>query len=354
MKFRSEVGFTFDDVLLVPKRSAILSRSAVNTGTWLTRQIRLAIPIVSANMDTVTESAMAVAMAQAGGIGILHRFMPVEKQVEMLRRVKRAESYVVEDPITIDPQASILEARQKMADINVGGLVVVDLERHLLGMLSSRDVRLAADETAWVETVMTPRERLVVATATETLEAARSKLYTRRVEKLPLVDNSDRVVGLITARDIIKMKEHPQATKDAKGRLQVGAAVGIREEDMPRIRACVEADTDVLVLDVAHGHMENVLRVVSRLKSEFPRIPLIAGNVATAEGVRDLAQAGADAVKVGVGSGSICITRVVFAIRATSPKLWRRAPARSCWVVCWRERIKALARRWCVMDGGIS
>jgi IMP dehydrogenase len=311
MKFRSEVGFTFDDVLLVPKRSAILSRSAVNTGTWLTRQIRLAIPIVSANMDTVTESAMAVAMAQAGGIGILHRFMPVEKQVEMLRRVKRAESYVVEDPITIDPQASILEARQKMADINVGGLVVVDLERHLLGMLSSRDVRLAADETAWVETVMTPRERLVVATATETLEAARSKLYTRRVEKLPLVDNSDRVVGLITARDIIKMKEHPQATKDAKGRLQVGAAVGIREEDMPRIRACVEADTDVLVLDVAHGHMENVLRVVSRLKSEFPRIPLIAGNVATAEGVRDLAQAGADAVKVGVGSGSICITRVV-------------------------------------------
>jgi IMP dehydrogenase len=311
MNLRPEVGLTFDDVLLVPKRSAIRSRSAVNTTTWLTRQIRLAMPVVSANMDTVTESAMAIAMAQAGGMGILHRFMPVKRQVEMLRRVKRAESYVVEDPILISPQATLAEARQKMDDVHVGGLVVVDPEKHLLGMLTSRDVRMALDDMERVEAVMTPRERLAVAAKAETLEAARSKLYARRVEKLPLVDEQDRVVGLITARDIIKLQEHPQATKDSKGRLRVGAAVGIREEDMPRIAACVEAEADVLVLDVAHGHMEHVLDVVRRLKAQYPQMPLIAGNVATAEGVRDLARAGADAVKVGVGSGSICITRVV-------------------------------------------
>lgn len=311
MNLRPEVGLTFDDVLLVPKRSAIHSRSAVQTDTCLTRQIRLAIPVVSANMDTVTESEMAIAMAQAGGIGILHRFMPVMRQVEMLRRVKRAESYVVEDPIVISPEATLAEARQKMDEIHVGGLVVTDRERHLLGMLTSRDVRLALDDTVLVETVMTPRERLAVATASETLEAAQAMLYARRVEKLPLVDEMDRVVGLITARDIIKLREHPQATKDAKGRLRVGAAVGIREEDMPRIAACVEAEADVLVLDVAHGHMEHVLETVRKLKEQYPHVPLIAGNVATATGVRDLAQAGADAVKVGVGSGSICITRVV-------------------------------------------
>jgi IMP dehydrogenase len=314
MILRPGIGLTFDDVLLVPKRSAIRSRSVVNTSTWLTRHIRLAIPIVSANMDTVTESEMAIAMAQAGGIGVLHRFMPIAKQVEMLRRVKRAESYVVEDPITIGPEATLAEARRKMEEINIGGLVVVDAEKHLLGMLSSRDLRLALDESVRVETVMTPRERLAVATAAESLEAARSKLYAHRVEKLPLVDESDRVVGLITARDIVKLREHPQATKDAKGRLRVGAAVGIREEDMPRIAACVEAEADVLVLDVAHGHMEHVLEVVKRLKRDYPHVSLVAGNVATAEAVRDLARAGADAVKVGVGSGSICITRVVTGV----------------------------------------
>lgn len=311
MNLRPEVGLTFDDVLLVPKRSAIRSRSAVITSTWLTRQIRLAIPVVSANMDTVTESEMAIAMAQAGGMGILHRFMPVKRQVEMLRRVKRAESYVVEDPIVISPDATLAEARQKMDDVHVGGLVVVDRENHLLGMLTSRDVRLALDETERVGAVMTPRERLAVATASETLEAAQAKLYARRVEKLPLVDELDRLVGLITARDIIKLREHPQATKDSKGRLRVGAAVGIREEDMPRIAACVEAEADALVLDVAHGHMEHVLDVVQRLKREYPSMPLIAGNVATAGAVRDLVKVGADGVKVGVGSGSICITRVV-------------------------------------------
>jgi IMP dehydrogenase len=311
MILRPEVGLTFDDVLLVPKRSAIRSRSKVKTGTWLTRQIHLAMPIVSANMDTVTESAMAIAMAQAGGIGILHRFISVKRQVEMLRRVKRAESYVVEDPIVISPEATLADAKQKMGDIHVGGLVVVDQENHLLGMLTWRDVSLALDDAERVEAVMTPRERLAVATQTETLESARAKLYARRVEKLPLVDETDRVVGLITARDIIKLREHPQATKDGKGRLRVGAAVGIREEDMSRIAACIEAEADVLVLDVAHGHMEHVLETVGRLKEEYPHTPLIAGNVATATGVADLVQAGADAVKVGVGSGSICITRVV-------------------------------------------
>lgn len=312
MNLRPETGLTFDDVLLVPKRSSLRSRSEVDTSTWLVRGIRMAIPIISANMDTVTEAEMAIAMAQLGGIGVLHRFMPVERQAEMVRRVKRAESFVVENPITVSPEATLQEARGKMAETHIGGLVVVDARGHLLGMLTARDLLLAQDESATVDTVMTPRERLVVAPADEPLPSARLTLHEHRIEKLPLVDAEDRVVGLITAQDIIKMQEHPQATKDEKGRLRVGVAIGIRpEEDLRRAEACVRQGADVVVVDVAHGHMDTVVEMVAILKREFPRTPVIAGNVATREGVIDLAQAGADAVKVGVGSGSICITRVV-------------------------------------------
>src|SRR3990170_5863196 len=222
MNLRPEPGLTFDDVLLVPKRSAIPSRSTVDTSTWLVPGIRLAIPIISANMDTVTEADMAIAMAHAGGIGILHRFMSIERQVESLRRVKRAESFVVENPITIRPQASLKEARQRMAETHIGGLVVTDATGHLLGMLTARDLLLATDAPASVESVMTPRQRLVAASADEALDTARLKLHAHRIEKLPLVDNQDRVVGLITAQDITKLQEHPQATKDSKGRLRVG------------------------------------------------------------------------------------------------------------------------------------
>lgn len=311
MKLRPDTGLTFDDVLLVPKYSNIRSRSAVFTRASLTRGIQMAIPIVSANMDTVTEAPMAITMAQQGGIGILHRFMTAEKQADMVERVKRAESFIVENPMTVALDSTVGAAHELMVEENIGGLVVVDDNGHLLGMVTTRDVLLAPDRDALVQTVMTPREKLVVAEAGESLEEARQTLFRNRIEKLPIVDNEGIILGLITATDILKMQEHPFATKDAKGRLRVGVALGVRAEDLERAEACVAAGADVLVVDIAHGHSEHTLNMVRRLKSRFPSVPVIAGNVATADGVRDLADAGADAVKVGVGSGSICITRVV-------------------------------------------
>jgi IMP dehydrogenase len=311
MNIRSEVGLTFDDVLLAPRRSAIRSRKDVTTDTWLTAEIRLSIPIISANMDTVTETQMAIAMAQLGGIGILHRFMTIEQQAECVRRVKRAESIVVESPLTISAEADVEQARQRMAEYDVGGLVVVDDENHLLGMVTNRDLWLTPGGETAVSQVMTRREKLVVGAHDITMEEARRKLYDHRIEKLPLVDADGRLTGLITAQDIVKIQEHPNATKDGRGRLRVGAAVGARAEDIERACGCVEAGADVLVVDIAHGHSEHVIDMVSNLKQHFPKIPVIAGNVATADGVKDLAEAGAAAVKVGVGCGSICTTRIV-------------------------------------------
>ncbi len=311
MKMRLEVGLTFDDVLLVPKRSAIRSRSDVDPSTWLTPSIRMAIPIISANMDTVTEMQMGIAMAQAGGIGILHRFMSIEKQAQMVEQIKRSESFVVENPITIPATITLQDAKHYMEETQVGGFLVTDEGNHLLGILTERDMLFAPDHSALVGDMMTPRAQLICATPDESLDAARLLLHEHRIEKLPLLDKEDRVMGLITARDIIKIQEHPQATKDNKGRLRVGVAVGVRSEDMERAEACVQAGADVLVVDVAHGHMEPVMSMVRKLKRALPTIEVIAGNVATAQGVQDLAEAGADAVKVGVGSGSICITRVV-------------------------------------------
>jgi IMP dehydrogenase len=311
MHIRTETGLTFDDVLLAPRRSNVRSRQDTDTSTWLTSTVQMAIPIISANMDTVTEARMAIAMAQQGGIGILHRFMTIEQQADLVRKVKRAESLVVEAPISIHPGATISEARQRMAEADVGGLMVVDERGVLVGLVTTRDVLLARDETALISMVMTPRERLVTAMRDESLEAARQKLYDYRIEKLPLVDADGRLAGLITTQDIIKIQEHPNATKDGRGRLRVGVAVGARPDDMQRAAACVRAGADVLVVDIAHGHSEHTIQMVRALKQNFPRIGVIAGNVATAQGVIDLAEAGADAVKVGVGSGSICITRVV-------------------------------------------
>jgi IMP dehydrogenase len=312
MKLRADPGLTFDDVLLAPKRSSIRSREDVGTSSLLAADIRLSIPILSANMDTVTETAMAVAMAQAGGIGILHRFAPIDRQAEMVRRVKRMESFVVEHPITVGPEVGFQEARRLMADSFIGGLVVTNDEGRLLGMLTARDILLASDTSdLLVKDLMTPREKLVTAPVEEALDSARLRLHTHRIEKLPLVDSQDRVQGLITAQDIIKLQEHPQATKDNKGRLRVGVAVGVRQDDLVRAEACIQQGADVVVVDVAHGHAEHVLEMVRQLKERFPGTPVIAGNVATAQGVQDLAVAGADAVKVGVGSGSICITRIV-------------------------------------------
>lgn len=311
MNLRSEIGLTFDDVLLVPKRSDIRSRKSVDTSSWLVPGIRLALPVVSANMDTVTEAPMAIVMAQLGGIGIIHRFMPIDRQVEAVRRVKRSESFVVENPITIQPDTPLEEARLIMAEAGIGGLVVADSDGRLHGILTQRDILLAPDTKLIVQEVMTARDRLVVAPADEPLDAARLALHAHRIEKLPLVDEQDRVVGLITAQDIIKLQEHPNATKDAKGRLRVGVAVGVRTPDLDRARDCVEAGADILVVDIAHGHAGYSVEMTRQLKELFPGIPVISGNVATAEGVRDLVEAGADAVKVGVGAGSICTTRIV-------------------------------------------
>jgi IMP dehydrogenase len=311
MNIRPDFGLTFDDVLMVPQRSGIRSRKDVSTATWLVPGIRLSIPIIAANMDTVTETRMAIAMAQAGGIGILHRFMSVEDQADCVRRVKRAESIVVENPRTISIGASVEQARQQMAEAEVGGLVVIDGENRVLGIITNRDVNLAPDGNAPISQVMTPRDRLIIALQGETLEQARDKLFEHRIEKLPLVDPEGRLAGLITAQDIIKIETHPDATKDIRGRLRVGAAVGVRAEDMQRASACVEAGVDILVVDIAHGHSEHTLEMVRNLKQNFPELPVIAGNVATAQGVKDLAEAGAHSVKVGVGSGSICTTRIV-------------------------------------------
>ncbi len=311
MNLRSEIGLTFDDVLLVPKRSDIRSRQSVNTSTWLVPGIRLASPVISANMDTVTDAPMAIAMAQFGGIGVIHRFMPTERQVEAVQRVKRSESFVVENPITIQLDIPLEKARHIMAEADIGGLVVADSNDRLLGLLTQRDILLAPNATSLVQDVMTPRDRLIVAPADEPLDAARLALHAHRIEKLPLVDEQDRVVGLITAQDIIKLQEHPNATKDAKGRLRVGVAVGVRTPDLERAMACVEAGADILVVDIAHGHAGYTIDMTRQLKKQFPHIPVISGNVATADGVRDLADAGADAVKIGVGAGSICTTRIV-------------------------------------------
>jgi len=254
---------------------------------------------------------MAIAMAQLGGIGILHRFMTIEQQADCVSRVKRSESLVVESPLTISPEVSAEQARQRMAEVDVGGLVVVDDDNYLLGIVTHRDLLLALDDNIPVSQVMTPRERLVVASQNESVEEARRKLYEHRIEKLPLVDEEGHLAGLITAQDIVKIQKHPNATKDNRGRLRVGAAVGARMDDVERAASCLAAGADTLVVDIAHGHSDHVINMIHSLKEKFPQVPIIAGNVATAQGVQDLVEAGADAVKVGVGSGSICTTRIV-------------------------------------------
>ena len=315
MHIRETPGLTFDDVLLVPRRSSIASRSAVDTSARLTRHLRLAIPIISANMDTVTEANMAIAIALAGGLGAIHRFMTHERQAAEVARVKRAESFVVESPATISPDASVTQARQMLHDLGIGGLLVTGPDGALLGMLTNRDILLAPDPFAPLSSVMTPHEQLITLTACgpqcDDLERARQLLHAHRIEKLPLLNEHGRVIGLVTAQDIIKHKQYPLATKDSKGRLCVAAAVGVKPGDLMRSEACVAAGADALVVDIAHGHSDHAIQVVRELKQSFPHTEIIAGNVATAAGVQDLAEAGADAVKVGVGSGSICTTRIV-------------------------------------------
>ncbi|MDR7462836.1 MAG: IMP dehydrogenase, partial [Armatimonadota bacterium] len=296
------LGLTFDDVLLIPRRSPVESRAEVDTRTQLARGIELSVPIVSANMDAVTESEMAIAMAREGGLGIIHRFLPTDQQVAEVRRVKRAESIVIEQPYTIRPDQTLREAVAFLEEHGSAGLLVVQ-DGRLVGIVTARDLLFEEDLDRPVREVMTPRDRLVTAPPGISMEEAKRILHAHRVEKLPLVDGDGRLVGLVTSRDIRARSQYPHATKDERGRLRVGAAVGVRGDYLERAAALVEEGVDVLVVDVAHGHSEAVLRAVRTLRRRFPEVAIVAGNVATAEGTVDLIEAGADAVKVGVGPG---------------------------------------------------
>ena len=302
------VGLTFDDVLLVPKKSTIETRKTANTKTKLSKHLELNIPIISANMDTVTESAMAITMARQGGIGIIHRFLSVSEQVTEVSKVKRSEGILIEQPMTITPDRTVREASRLMQQYGIGGLLVVNNGK-LVGILTSRDLRFEENLDVAVEKAMT--KDLVTAPVGTTIEDAKRTLKQHKIEKLPIVDKEMRVRGLITGKDIIKRQQFPQASKDSKGRLRVGAAIGVKDDYMERAAALIEAGADVLVVDIAHGHSDLSIRAVAHIRDKFGPVELIAGNVATAQGTKDLLEAGVDAVKVGVGAGSICITRIV-------------------------------------------
>jgi IMP dehydrogenase len=305
------LGLTFDDVLLIPRRSAVSTRRQVNTSTRLCRGIDLAVPIVSASMDTVTEAPMASAIAREGGIGIIHRFLPIAEQVAMVRRVKRAESVVIDAPYTVRPEATVGHAAAFMEEHGSAGILVIDRDRRLLGIVTARDVLFEEHAGRPITTVMTPRERLITAPAGTPVEEAKQILHRHRIEKLPLVDTEGRLVGLITSRDIQSRLRYPDATKDQKGRLRVGAALGVRGDYLERAEALVADEVDVLVIDIAHGHSDVSIKTVEAVRARCPDVPLIVGNVATVEGTRDLIACGADGIKVGVGPGSTCTTRIV-------------------------------------------
>ena len=305
------LGLTFDDVLLVPAQSDVLPAS-VNTATRLTRSITLAIPILSAAMDTVTEARMAIALAREGGIGIVHRNLSIEEQVGEVDKVKRSESGMIVEPVTLPPDAPVREALAVMERYHISGVPITENGGRLVGILTNRDLRFVDDVEQPVGAVMTS-EDLITAPAGTTLEQAQSILHRHRVEKLPVVDERGYLTGLITVKDIQKKIQFPNATKDAKGRLRVGAAVGVGADAEERAAALVDAGVDVLVVDTAHGHSASVLQMVEKIKRTF-RVEVMAGNVATGDAAEALIAAGADAVKVGVGPGSICTTRVVAGV----------------------------------------
>ncbi len=302
-------GLTFDDVLLIPGYSEILP-TKTDVSTWLAREIRLNIPIASAAMDTVTESRLAIALAQEGGIGFIHRNLPVEAQAEEVDKVKRSESGMIVNPVTVQPDASIEQALSLMKKYRIAGVPVTRPDGTLVGILTNRDLRFETRTQLKVSELMT-RERLVTVPQGTTLEEAKSHLHKHRIEKLPVVDEHGRLKGLITVKDIQKAIRYPNACKDSLGRLRVGAAVGVGEEAVERAAALVEAHVDVITVDSAHGHTRGVLETVSSLRERFPDLRLIAGNVATEEGARALIERGVDAVKIGMGPGSICTTRVI-------------------------------------------
>jgi IMP dehydrogenase len=309
-KFGQE-GITFDDVLLQPRHSLVLPHE-VNVEAQLTRRVRLNIPFVSAAMDTVTETGMAVAMAREGGIGVIHKNMDIDAQAEMVRKVKRSESGMIVDPITLPPQATVGEADRLMGEYRISGVPITDPAGRLLGIITNRDMRFIDDPSTPVQDVMT-REGLITVPVGTTLEQAQDIFKRHRIEKLLVVDGDNMLRGLITIKDLTKRVKYPNAAKDGLGRLRVAAAIGVSADLMDRAGALVGAGVDVLVLDSAHGHSQGILNALSRVKDTFD-VDVIAGNVATRAGARDLMLAGADAIKVGIGPGSICTTRIVTGV----------------------------------------
>ncbi len=306
------LALTFDDVLLVPQHSTVHPRD-VDVKTRLTRRLILNIPLVSAAMDTVTEAEMAIAMARQGGVGIIHKNMNVEQHVAQVDRVKRSESGMILNPITLHPDASLRDAHRLMAQFSISGVPIIEQEGELVGIVTNRDLQFETDLDRPLRDVMT-RERLITVPVGTSLDAAERILHEHKIEKLPVVDDAGYLKGLITVKDIFKRRQFPNAAKDEHGRLRVGAAIGTRRSDLERAEELVRVGVDVLVIDSAHGHSEAVLDVVSWLKERFPAVDVVAGNVATREGAGALVERGVDAVKVGVGPGSICTTRVVTGV----------------------------------------
>lgn len=310
-KFAKE-GLTFDDVLLIPSKSEVLPRE-VNVQTKLHEKVQLNIPLISAGMDTVTESELAVAIARQGGIGVIHRNMKIDEQAEEVDRVKRSESGVITNPFYLHPEHKVHDAEALMAKYRISGVPIVNHQRKLVGIITNRDLRFVRDYSISISEVMT-KENLVTAPVGTTLKEAESLLQKHKIEKLPLVDENQILKGLITIKDIEKATLYPHAAKDSVGRLLVGAAVGVGKDTMNRVKKLVEAEVDLVVVDTAHGHHFDVLKQVNQLRNEYPDLVIVAGNVATGEGTRDLIEAGASVVKVGIGPGSICTTRVVAGI----------------------------------------
>jgi len=334
-------ALTYDDVLLVPQQSSVLPREA-DVRTLLTRTIGLNIPMISAAMDTVTESAMAIAMAREGGLGILHKNMSIARQAEEVDRVKRSESGMILDPITVRADQRIRDVNALLNKYKISGIPVVDEEHRLIGIITNRDLRFQPNEDQRVSAVMT-RENLITAPVGTTLEQAKHILMKHKIEKLPVVDRNGTLKGLITFKDIQKKISHPHACKDEHGRLRVGAAVGVTAETPDRVLALVKAGADVIIVDTAHGHSRGVIETVKAIRKRFPRLSIVAGNVATGEATRALISAGVDAVKVGVGPGSICTTRVVAGIGV--PQV---TAIMECAKIARRARIPVIA------DGGIK
>ncbi|MBK6623290.1 MAG: IMP dehydrogenase [Saprospirales bacterium] len=308
----TEEAFTFDDVLLIPSYSEVLPRE-VDTSTQLTRDIRINVPILSAAMDTVTEYKLAIAIAQQGGLGVIHKNMSIEKQAEQVRSVKRSESGMIIDPVTLGTEATLGDALDLMEKFRIGGIPIIDVDKKLIGILTNRDLRFEQVRSRSVREVMT-KANLITAPAGTTLQQAKEILQFHKIEKLPVVDKDNRLVGLITYKDIMKVQNYPHSCKDAFGRLMVGAAVGVTRDTEERVEALISVGVDMVCVDTAHGHSKGVLDAIRSIKKRFPDLQVVGGNVATGEGAKALVDAGVDGVKVGVGPGSICTTRIVAGV----------------------------------------